>query len=107
MFQPYFGGEARCDAGAGANTNFNPEELLCGGCSNVACGQICSKHGVDFLEYKCRFCCTLAVYFCLGNTHFCSGCHDEFQMIRNIPIENLPHCPAGNLRLVLVKVFCC
>ena len=32
----YFGGEARCDLEAGAGDAFNPEELVCGGCSDVS-----------------------------------------------------------------------
>lgn len=32
----YFGGEARCDIEAGAGDTFNPEELVCGGCSDVS-----------------------------------------------------------------------
>ena len=32
----YFGGEARCDLEAGAGDSFNPEELVCGGCSDVS-----------------------------------------------------------------------
>ena len=32
----YFGGEARCDLEAGAGDDFNPEELVCGGCSDVS-----------------------------------------------------------------------
>ena len=32
----YFGGEARCDIEAGGGDSFNPEELVCGGCSDVS-----------------------------------------------------------------------
>ena len=32
----YFGGEARCDIEAGGGDTFNPEELVCGGCSDVS-----------------------------------------------------------------------
>ena len=32
----YFGGEARCDLEAGGGDGFNPEELVCGGCSDVS-----------------------------------------------------------------------
>ena len=48
----YFGGEARCDLDAGAGDAFNPEELVCGGCSDVSQAQMCPKHGTDYLEYK-------------------------------------------------------
>ena len=83
----YFGGEARCDLDAGAGDAFNPEELVCGGCSDVSQvrnqgpahltpllsqAQMCPKHGTDYLEYKCRYCCSVAVFFCFGTTHFCN-----------------------------------
>ncbi|XP_070133334.1 E3 ubiquitin-protein ligase highwire [Drosophila bipectinata] len=89
----YYGGEARCDAEIGEK--FDPEELVCGGCSDVARAQMCPKHGTDFLEYKCRYCCSVAVFFCFGTTHFCDTCHDDFQRLTNIPKVKLPQCPAG------------
>ncbi|ULT86357.1 hypothetical protein L3Y34_006204 [Caenorhabditis briggsae] len=58
----YFGGESRCQA-ALDSSQFNPEELLCGGCSDTSGVQVCPRHGVEYLEYKCRFCCSIAVYF--------------------------------------------
>ncbi|KAG4079975.1 hypothetical protein HA402_006287 [Bradysia odoriphaga] len=89
----YYGGEARCDAEMG--DKFDPEELVCGGCSDVARAQMCPKHGTDFLEYKCRYCCSVAVFFCFGTTHFCDTCHDDFQRLTNIVKSKLPRCPAG------------
>jgi hypothetical protein len=56
---------------------------------------MCPKHGTDFLEYKCRYCCSVAVFFCFGTTHFCNACHDDFQRVTNIPRLELPSCPAG------------
>ena len=92
----YYGGEARCDAQQ-AGEAFDPTELVCGGCSDVARAQMCPKHGTDFLEYKCRYCCSVAVFFCFGTTHFCKPCHDDFQRVTNIPKNELPICPAGTL----------
>ncbi|KAJ6639219.1 E3 ubiquitin-protein ligase highwire [Pseudolycoriella hygida] len=89
----YYGGEARCDAEMG--DKYDPEELVCGGCSDVARAQMCPKHGTDFLEYKCRYCCSVAVFFCFGTTHFCDTCHDDFQRLTNIAKNKLPRCPAG------------
>jgi E3 ubiquitin-protein ligase MYCBP2 len=89
----YYGGEARCDAEMGEN--YNPQELVCGGCSDVVKAKMCPKHGTDFLEYKCRYCCSVAVFFCFGTTHFCDTCHDDFQRLTNIPKNKLPKCPAG------------
>lgn len=116
----YYGGEARCDADArGAvrvsssdpdgssdassvnnrqpqpHDSYDPNELVCGGCSDVSRAQICPKHGTEFLEYKCRYCCSVAVFFCFGTTHFCGPCHDDFRSIMNTPKDDLPSCPVG------------
>ncbi|CAH1777009.1 unnamed protein product [Owenia fusiformis] len=90
----YYGGEARCDEQL-AGDDYNPAELVCGGCSDVSRAQMCPKHGTDFLEYKCRYCCSVAVFFCFGTTHFCNPCHDDFQRVTNMHPSELPHCPAG------------
>lgn len=108
----YYGGEARCDAEIGEN--YDPTELVCGACSDVARAQMCPKHGTDFLEYKCRYCCSVAVFFCFGTTHFCNPCHDDFQRVTNLPKNELPGCPAGK-QMVLIGLlwivkwafFCC
>ncbi|RWS24251.1 putative E3 ubiquitin-protein ligase MYCBP2-like protein, partial [Leptotrombidium deliense] len=91
----YYGGEARCDIEAGIGEDYDPSELVCGACSDVTQAQMCPKHGTDFLEYKCRYCCSVAVFFCFGTTHFCNACHDDFQRVTNIPKQELPQCPAG------------
>lgn len=98
----YYGGEARCDAEIGEN--YDPTELVCGACSDVARAQMCPKHGTDFLEYKCRYCCSVAVFFCFGTTHFCNPCHDDFQRVTNLPKNELPSCPAGNIRYIYMHL---
>lgn len=65
--------------------------------------QMCSKHGTDFLEYKCRYCCSVAVFFCFGTTHFCNACHDDFQRMTSVPKEELPHCPAGDYDVTMTS----
>ena len=82
--KPYFGGEARCleqqqqegDEGAGGH---DPENLVCPSCVAGAAGgagnAVCGKHGDDFQGYKCFYCCSMAVFFCYGNTHYCNTCH--------------------------------
>ena len=66
---PYFGGERQC--GEEAPANFDASELVCGSCVAGAAGMECPKHGKDYLEFKCRFCCSVACWFCFGTTHFC------------------------------------
>uniref|UniRef100_H3A1N3 RCR-type E3 ubiquitin transferase n=1 Tax=Latimeria chalumnae TaxID=7897 RepID=H3A1N3_LATCH len=78
--------------------HFHIRELYCRDCKDpctASATQMCPKHGTDFLEYKCRYCCSVAVFFCFGTTHFCNACHDDFQRITSIPKEELPRCPAG------------
>ena len=58
---PYFGGERACRA-AGADSEFDPSELLCGGCAPHSADAVCAKHGTDYIEFKCRFCCSIAVW---------------------------------------------
>ena len=95
----YYGGEARCelasDARPAVSEDYDPSELVCGGCSDVARAQMCVRHGADFLEYKCRYCCSVAVFFCFGTTHFCAACHDDFQRVTSLSRADLPRCPAG------------
>ncbi|CAG0913072.1 unnamed protein product [Notodromas monacha] len=91
----YFGGEARCEVGAVTPDSYDPKELLCGACSDVSMAQMCPKHCTDYLEYKCRYCCSVAVFFCFGTTHFCNACHADFQRITAMSKEDLPHCPVG------------
>jgi E3 ubiquitin-protein ligase MYCBP2 len=57
------------------------------------------------LEYKCRYCCSVAVFFCFGTTHFCNACHDDFQRVTNIPRLELPSCPAG-MCIRVANSFC-
>lgn len=77
---PYYGGNRDCGAnirGDGARNAYNPLELVCGGCSAaVGADMTCKKgHGSKYIEYKCRYCCSVATFFCFGKTHFCNNCH--------------------------------
>ncbi|XP_018570490.1 E3 ubiquitin-protein ligase MYCBP2-like [Anoplophora glabripennis] len=100
----YYGGEVRCDVELGEN--YDPTELVCGACSDIARAQICPKHGTDFLEYKCRYCCSVAIFFCFGTTHFCNLCHDDFQRVTNLHKSELPVCPAGPRAMQLEGYEC-
>jgi len=91
--KPYFGGEKQC--AVAAPENFDPEELICGGCAPGAAEQNCSKHGRDYLEYKCRYCCSIAIWFCFGTTHFCEECHSAFSELQDREKDTLPQCPVA------------
>jgi len=73
---PYFGGHRSCEVAAdvGENQAFDPAHMVCGGCSSVGNAN-CAKHGAEAIEHKCKFCCSVASWFCWGNTHFCDSCH--------------------------------
>lgn len=88
--RPYFGGDRNCGAqqqqqdeqqaqqGQGAAAAaFNRHELLCGECSAVAAGADCPVHGKQYIEWKCKYCCNLAMWFCFGTTHMCNRCHAQ------------------------------
>jgi len=88
--KPYFGGKRVCVVNE--ISEFRKEDLICGACSDFSDTQICKFHGKEFLEYKCRFCCNVAVWFCWGTTHFCNSCHlNAAQMIFKKKNE-LPAC---------------
>ena len=94
--KPYYGGERVCGEAGGA---FDPTELVCGGCSPWSGDIDCPKHGKDFIEFKCRFCCSVAVRGCpspLGSVPTC------------VCVVSLPvHHPVGVLTLPCACVCAC
>eukprot|EP01117_Protostelium_nocturnum_P011289 TRINITY_DN4098_c1_g1_i4.p1 TRINITY_DN4098_c1_g1~~TRINITY_DN4098_c1_g1_i4.p1 ORF type:complete len:652 (-),score=236.82 TRINITY_DN4098_c1_g1_i4:52-2007(-) len=85
--KPYFGGERACEA----EREFNMKDLICPNC----CGDgkdNCKRHGTEYIEYKCKYCCKTAVWFCWGNTHFCEPCHNKAGTLPNVPKDQLPKC---------------
>ena len=39
---------------------------------------ICNKgHDVEFIDWKCMYCCSVAQFFCFGTTWLCESCHNE------------------------------
>ena len=60
---PYFGGMKDCIAAQAASQEFKPEELVCAKCSSKELGlgaANCEVHGTDFIEFKCKFCCSIS-----------------------------------------------
>ena len=102
--KPYFAGLRDCRGGPDEDNNnpnkeYNKKDLICGAHVNVAgvAGKTnCPKHGKDFIEYKCKFCCQIASWFCWGTTHFCEDCHTKQckgDYVSKYPREKLPKCP--------------
>lgn len=94
--KPYFGGLKSCED-VGDDRDFKKEELKCGSCSakllNVT--KACPIHGTEFIEWKCKYCCNVASWFCWGSTHFCDSCHREqvkTQKITKMKRSELPKC---------------
>lgn len=75
---PFFGGLRDCEMELQVENQPKPEDLVCGLCKSLDfnIGQTtCEKHGEDFIEWKCMYCCTFAIWHCWGTTHFCEPCH--------------------------------
>jgi E3 ubiquitin-protein ligase MYCBP2 len=97
--KPYFGGFQNCenlaeDEDDNAN-KFNPADLICGACVPNQDLKSCPTHGTEFIEYKCKFCCNVAQWFCWGTTHFCTACHklqERGEYVTKKKKEDLPKC---------------
>ncbi|CAD8083971.1 unnamed protein product [Paramecium primaurelia] len=94
---PYFGGAKDCQRALDeGDKQYKPEELICANCCEVPVGETCQVHGKEYIEFKCKFCCQIAVWFCWGTTHFCEDCHKRQcngDYVSKIPKEKLPKCP--------------
>lgn len=93
--KPYFGGLRACQ-------NVEREEpdkadLICGGCS--AGSAQCTRHGNQYMEWKCKYCCNTAVWYCWGTTHFCELCHSppRKSVREECPGEELCHLKGRHL----------
>jgi len=89
--KPYFGGEKACDV----VRDFNPNELICTACTPGARDE-CKTHGKEYIQYKCKFCCKTACWYCWGTTHFCDDCHKQASVIAAKKKEELPKCTCQN-----------
>ena len=101
--KPYFAGRRECGNDPNMNNddpnkNYDPKDCVCGKDANLAgvAGKTnCPKHGKDYIEYKCKFCCKIASWFCWGTTHFCEDCHKRQcnnDYVSKYPKERLPKC---------------
>ena len=101
--KPYFAGRRECGNDPNMNNDdpnqvYKPEECVCGkdaNLSGVAGKTNCPKHGKDFIEYKCKFCCKIASWFCWGTTHFCEDCHKRQcngDYVSKYTKDRLPKC---------------
>jgi E3 ubiquitin-protein ligase MYCBP2 len=100
--KPYFAGLRECGDGPNVNNNqdreYDPKDLICGAhVNNYGAAGIteCKTHGKDYIEYKCKFCCNIASWFCWGTTHFCENCHArqcKGDYVNKYTKDKLPKC---------------
>ena len=82
--KPYFGGMADCQQQMDQEENARAENLKCEECQLSAYGagqRSCERHGTAHIEWKCNFCCSVAVWQCFGKYYFCDRCHHEWMKI--------------------------
>ncbi|EGG20197.1 hypothetical protein DFA_07317 [Cavenderia fasciculata] len=90
---PYFAGMVRCDQGI---DTYKLDELLCENCRPTTTGSTCTVHGVEYMEFKCHYCCSKASWVCWSKIRFCDDCHKKQQggdYLTKKPIEEIPKCP--------------
>lgn len=92
--KPFYGGRAVCAVAGGEDEGEHGPQRLCPACSDQPPAS-CAKHGTRYMQYKCRFCCSLATWFCWGNTHFCEPCHAQAPGIARRKLALLPPCTCG------------
>lgn len=83
--KPYFGGLIDCEQeiNAAEQAERRKEDLLCQDCLIKELGvgeQNCEEHGTSFIDWKCMFCCSVAVFKCFGIAYMCNECHDIMNM---------------------------
>eukprot|EP00455_Lapot_gusevi_P042557 TRINITY_DN5058_c0_g1_i2.p1 TRINITY_DN5058_c0_g1~~TRINITY_DN5058_c0_g1_i2.p1 ORF type:complete len:486 (-),score=121.92 TRINITY_DN5058_c0_g1_i2:153-1610(-) len=72
----YFGGRRDCEQNADAE-NRPPNEFICFDCADLQMINCSKPEHAEYAVWKCRFCCSIAVWFCWGTTHFCEPCHSN------------------------------
>ena len=64
-----------------SENSIKKEDLLCKTCAFEALGygkSMCEKHGNEFVDWKCMFCCSIALFYCAGGTgDYCTPCHND------------------------------
>ena len=86
--EPYFAGLAICgDMDEGA-------DRLCKECKGVN-KEVRCRHAEEYLQWKCRFCCSVRTFMCWNSTSFCADCHRKQvsgDYLSRKPISAFPVC---------------
>ena len=95
-----------CQQQLGLEESTSKDSLVCKDCQLKAYGagtSHCETHGKAQIDWKCNFCCSVALFHCFGTTYFCKRCHDERWDTKkktedcggvNCPL-GMPHPPAS------------
>ena len=81
-----------------SDDNLKKEELLCKTCLTESLGfgeAMCKTHGNEFIDWKCMYCCSIAVFYCVsGRYTFCTPCHNDI-MAGTLKDKILSKCLGG------------
>lgn len=80
----YYGGRRDCEQNADAEAA-PAEEFICFHCADIKLIKCSKRAHAEFHEWKCRYCCKIAIWFCHGNTHYCDWCHSHIMEARRSP----------------------
>ena len=79
--KPYFGGMQDCGQAMQTESTMKKQDLMCEPCATEELGfgeEMCEKHGNEYCDWKCMYCCSIALFFCGGGGgKFCTPCHND------------------------------
>ena len=96
--KPYFGGMVDCQQQLGMEENTKKENLRCKDCQLKAYGAgvgHCEKHGTAHIDWKCSYCCSVAMWHCFGTTYMCDKCHSTDPYGGKLHDCGGKNCPLG------------
>ena len=85
-----------CGDEMAAAGSYRKEDLVCPKCSSELVGageKNCKKHGADYIDFKCKWCCSISLWFCHGNTHYCDPCNRVAGRNKPTNCANQEACP--------------
>lgn len=88
----YFGGRRDCEQNASNEPPRPAAEYVCMECSDLTGVKCTIKAHLQYQNWKCRFCCSLATFRCWGTTSFCTPCHDVAARIIRKPQSSFKQC---------------
>lgn len=67
--KPYFAGARHCAAAGDEGGPINRADLVCTKCQVLPPESECKIHGTEYVGFKCRYCCSPAVWYCFASIH--------------------------------------